>query len=473
MVFQFLAGLFGGAVASQLIAPVQRRIDRGLKALDPVELLSAASYADALRLDYINQEQYLLYMRELGFSNNQAHIFYANTKAFLSKEDNAIRRVAKSFEAVFDYYDKNPNGTFQASALSTIKEQYCKAMYGIGYDESESVKMFEALRPVPTFSILLEWLAKEVFEPTVRARFLLDSDYPKIWASLMESLGVPDFEAKAYWAAHWNHPALGQIGDMFTRFRSDRTNRSEEDAQGAGSSVAALSMTKDDYTEALKLHEIAPYWRDRIIANSYRPLPLTTLQQIAQYGLKDQNWLKGRLEDYGYSSGNAQIILDTWNIKFPLGSKAPIDDSHLKQYERGDITYAECLTALTTAGLTTAAATFVTKLVRDKITLKVDRSKLQAWKRAYRSRNLDDAKLRALIGRTESDSSRVDHFANLVKASEDAAFSRLRMRDISRGYSDGKLTKAEARSEYEGLRTLDSDIDILLKIYEPDPDESS
>ena len=44
----------------------------------------------------------------------------------------------------------------------------------------------------------------------------------------------------------------------------------------------------------------------------------------------------------------------------------------------------------------------------------------------------------------------------------------MRYRDISRGYSDGKLTKAEAMKAYEDLRVYDDDIDTLLKVYEPD-----
>ena len=187
-------------------------------------------------------------MRELGFSPNQAKIFYHNTKVFLSKEDASIRRIANNFNTVFEHYETNPDDTFEQSNLELIQEEYCKQMYKIGYDRDESVKLFEALRPVPTFSILLEWLAKEVFEPKVRARFLLDDDYPQIWDSLMESIKVPEFERKAYWAAHWNHPSPGQIGDMFTRWRSDRTDRSESDAKDAGVSVDDLNMSKDDFT---------------------------------------------------------------------------------------------------------------------------------------------------------------------------------------------------------------------------------
>ena len=337
MVFQFLLGLLGGSAVSGLLNSIDARANRAINNLDPVQLLQAASYADAYRLDNINEENYYRYMRELGFSVNQAKVFFGNTRVFLSKEDASIRRIAKNFNNVFSQSNNFDTPNFDTSIEPAITEEYCKAMYKIGYDRSESIALFESLRPVPTFSILLEWLAKEVFEPEVRTRFKLDDDYPRIWDELMKSIKVPNFEREAYWAAHWNHPAPGQIGDMYTRWRSDRTDRSESDAKDAGVSVADLSMSKDDFTEALKLHEIAPFWRDRIIANSYRPLPLTTLQQAYVYGLKDDDWFLGRLKDYGYSGDNAGFILSVWRRKFPYLSKAPRSDNILLKVQTGEL----------------------------------------------------------------------------------------------------------------------------------------
>ena len=256
MVLQFIAGLVSGLLPGTVATPILTRAQRGLNNFDPAQILQSASYADALRIDVITRQDYYQYMRELGFSATQAKIFYYNTKVFLSKEDNAIRRIVQSFNFAYGLGDTVITSTANQKILNGIKDEYRKQMYGIGYDADESDKVFEALRPVPTFSILLEWLAKEVFEPEVRTRFKLDDDYPRIWDNLMTTIGVPEFERKAYWAAHWNHPSPGQIGDMYTRWRSDRTDRSESDAKDAGSTVAKLSMSRDDFTEALKLHEI-------------------------------------------------------------------------------------------------------------------------------------------------------------------------------------------------------------------------
>ena len=125
-------------------------------------------------------------------------------------------------------------------------------------------------------------------------------------------------------------------------------------------------MGKADFTEALKLHEIAPYWRDRIIANSYRPLPLTTLQQAYVYGLKDDDWFLGRLKDYGYSGDNAGFILSVWRRKFPYQSKAPRADNVLLRVQTGETHRVEGVTEMVELGIPRDAAEFVIDVAYDK-----------------------------------------------------------------------------------------------------------
>jgi len=454
---RIIGGLFANTITT--------RAQRVGRSEDPVELLNAAAYIDAYRHKVINKSTMFQVLREMGYDEGTAHIAYHHTKEFLTKEDNGIRRIANSMERVFDYYNANPTGTFPENRLNDIKRTYCKNMYRIGYDEDQAAAAFETLRPVPTFSILLEWLSKEVFEPEVRTRFKLDEDYPRIWDSLMQAMSVPEFERKAYWASHWNHPAPGQIGSMYTRFRSDRTNRSAEDAAGAGTTVDDLSMSKADFTEALKLHEIAPFWRDRIIANSFRPLPFSTLQQIWQYGTKDREWIKGRLEDYGYSSGNADILLNTWTRKYPPKWRAPFSINITKRYMRGVITRVKCIADLRAEGLDANTAEYVTGLIDDKRTLEIEKEVLRTLKRRYARVKLSMQEIENLAFAKLNDRARSKRIAEIVVAGENGAFSRMRIRDITRALADGKIDNAGARAALDNLRTLDSDVDILLALY--------
>ena len=478
MVWQFLLGLLGGTAVSGVLNSVQTRLQRGVNNLDPVQILQAASYADAFRLNSIDGTMYYQYMRELGFSPNQAKVFFNNTRVFLSKEDASIRRIAKSFDDIFQNQDAVIDGTYTNTNLDLLAEQYCIEMYKIGYDRSESIKLFESLRPVPTFSILLEWLAKEVFEPKVRARFLLDDDYPEIWAKLMDSIKVPEFEAKAYWAAHWTHPSPGQIGDMYTRWRSDRTDRSESDAKDAGVTSDDLSMSKDDFTEALKLHEIAPFWRDRIIANSYRPLPLTTLQQAYVFGLEDDDWFLGRLKDYGYSGDNAGFILKVWRRKFPYASKAPRADNILLRIQTGETHLNVGIEEMTDAGIPVDASRFVCHVAYDKWILRREKEKIKSWRRLFKDGSLSRDALFDAIKASGYSQERANGIWELVIDADPGYRSRLRLRDLTRGLNSNNLTEAEFRDAVEDIRVYDSDIDTLVKVYtkavEPaEPDNSN
>lgn len=468
MVFGFLAGLFGGTAISAALTPIESRTSRAWNNLDPTQLLAASSYADGYRLGYITKDAYYQYQRELGFSRNQAKLFYNTAKVFLSKEDIAIRRIAKSFESVMNHYTATPDVTYNQNTLNPIKEEFCRLGYRIGYDKDESEKLFEALRPVPTFSILLEWLAKEVFEPDIRRRFLLDTDYPAIWDSLMQSIGVPEFERRAYWASHWIHPAPGQIGDMYTRFRSDRTNRSAEDAAGAGVTISDLDMSKADFTESLKLHELAPYWRDRIIANSFRPLPLTLLQTAYAFGIKDDAWMKGRLEDYGYSSGNAQFVLDVWARKFPKTSKAPLNTNIIKRYEIGQISRSEANNLFATEGVSAEVTSFILDSIDGKITLRNKGVQIANIRRYYRSVSMTETELVTYIrglGIGEVEANRIKEH---VIDAESIDTKRIRLRDIVRGYNEGNIERAAARGLLDSIRIDDDDLDTILNIYQPE-----
>ena len=314
-------------------------------------------------------------MKELGFSNNQAKVFFNNTRVWLSKEDAGIKRIAQHINDMMSIGDAAVPQDILDLTNASVKQTYQKEMYKLGYNDSESDEIYKALRPVPTFSILLEWLAKEVFEPDIRTRYKLDDDYPSIWQNLMYSLGVPENEAKAYWAAHWNHPSPGQIGQMYTRFRDDRSDKSTADAKGAGTTVEKLAMSKEDFTEALKLHEIAPYWQDRIIANSFQPLTLTTLQGGYVYGLEPDDWFLGRLQDYGYSAENAQFILKVWRRKYPYASKAPRADNILLRVQTGETHRLEGVTEMVDAGIPKDAAEFVVDIAYEKWILRREQGK--------------------------------------------------------------------------------------------------
>ena len=459
-------GAFGSNPAAFVTGSAGTILSRSGNAETPVRLLGEAVYLDAYRLGHITEEQLYRYMAELGFSENQTKVAYRTAKTHLSAIEASTKRIAEVYETVLDNQDLDNPANLDKTDFVKHEERYCKAMYKLGYDRAEASKLFKTLRPIPTFSILLEWLAKEAFEPTVIEKFGLEDDYPQIFNEIMIGLGVPENEAKKYWIAHWNVPSLGQIGRMFQRFRSDRTDRNDSVRLGAGATWEDLNMTLEDFEEACKLWEIPPYWVKKIIAESYQPLTFTSLQQGYAYGLKPDAWFKGRLLDYGYAPGDADFQLSIWRRKYFYTAKNTRSENLIYQLESGLMTKAEVKAKLVERGVPATDADYMVNFTEERYLLKKETIALQAVKRRYQKENLTDTQLVTMLTPQFPEANRRSRAIDIVKSSEPGAFVRYSIRDISRGLKDNKITPADARAKLDSLRLLDDDIDLILQLYE-------
>ncbi len=469
MVFGFLAGLAGGSVVG-FLKSANVRIERASYNVDPVQAMAFAAYCDAYRLKSITKRDFYQYSREVGYSANQAKAGYHNFRSFISGEQSAVLRIADSLDVVLSEASGTEPSDSNPGTLKDVKSAYQAHMYKQGYGAQESEKIFNSLRPVPTFSILLEWLAKEAFEPKFIKKFMLDDKYPEIWSKLMAALNVPANEAKNYWVAHWVHPAPGQIGEMYNRYRDDRIDYSESDIADAGTTFEKLKMSKEDFTDALELQEIAPYWHDKIIASSFMPLTLTSLQQGYVYGLKPDSWFLGRLRDYRYSKGNAEFILDIWRRKYPYGSKAPLTQNITLRYLRGETTMEDAKEELESKKVPSDAAQFILDIITDKRNFEIEAKEITGIAKKYRKQAMTRTELIALATSAGVDSTRVERVADIVAAEKEGLLTRLKIRDVKAGVKNKNLTIAEAKEILQSIRIDDSDIAWLIQIYTPKED---
>lgn len=469
MVVGILGTLIGGAAIS-LLDNLGIRKSRAIFALDPVKTMDFAAYCDAFRLKAINKSQFYRYSRELGYSPHQAKLGYNNFRQFISGEQAAVKRIADSLDTVLTKHQGTSKNPSNPGSNALILKQYQKHMFKQGYGAEEAETIFNALRPVPTFSILLEWLAKECFEPEIIKKFKLDADYPVIWKELMAALKVPANEAKNYWIAHWVHPAPGQMAEMFHRLDARRTDYSTSDLADVGVSWESVKMDKSDFIEGLKLQEIAPYWHDKLLATSYQPLTLTALQQGYVFGLKTDDWFVGRLRDYGLSEDNAKFTMNVWRRKFPYGSKSPKSENAILLYQRGEIESDAAIAMLVANKVPADAASFVVGVVTDKRNFEVEAKEITGIAKKYRKQAMSRQELIALATSAGVDPSRVDRVADIVEAEKEGLLTRLKIRDVKAGVKNKNLTIAEAKEILQSIRIDDSDIAWLIQIYTPKKD---
>jgi len=109
----------------------------------------------------------------------------------------------------------------------------------------EALKFFTQF--MPSAQDLVNWEAKEVFEPAMIAKYGLDDEFGGLDLTLFAKIGVTKEQALNYWRAHWEHASWNQVVEMVRRGQ----------------------MTEADVWDWFRLVEIPPFWRDKLIAISW------------------------------------------------------------------------------------------------------------------------------------------------------------------------------------------------------------
>ncbi|GAI93836.1 unnamed protein product, partial [marine sediment metagenome] len=194
--------------------------------------------------------------------------------------------------------------------LSTgeIRELYLRGMFGKddeakaeaisrlmqhGISESDAKQLFSIFFYIPPAADMINWAAKEVFEPDAIERYGLDEEFELLDLSLFAQAGISPEQAKNYWRAHWQHPGLNTIQELLHR----------------------TDFTQADMEQWFRLVEIPPFWREKLIAISYSPFTRVDIRRMYREAILSEAEVLEANKQIGYDDWHAQKLTD-WIVKY-------------------------------------------------------------------------------------------------------------------------------------------------------------
>jgi hypothetical protein len=198
--------------------------------------------------------------------------------------------------------------------FNDLKEQ------GLSDERVEALKFVTQF--YPSAGDLINWVAKEVFEPDLQAIYGLTDEFELLDLAMFAKAGMTEEQAKNFWIAHWNYPSIGQIFDMYHRGE----------------------LTKEDIVSYMRLAEIPPYWRDKLDTISWDLPNRIELRMMARYGLVDKAFLLNILEKVGLHEDYRSIAADMMLV---MGIQSDLST----RYGKGWITSGDVKSELAKAGL--------------------------------------------------------------------------------------------------------------------------
>lgn len=159
-------------------------------------------------------------------------------------------------------------------------EERNKRLKSLGFQE-EDFKLLEELTLVyPSADDIIRFAVREVFNEEVVRKYGYDSDIPKEYLDWARKLGLSEEFAKMYWRAHWEIPSPSQAIELLSRGIID----------------------PEDFDTVLKIHDIAPWWRPRMLALAFDPYTRVDIRRMYELGLLSDEDLIKAAKAVGYAT---------------------------------------------------------------------------------------------------------------------------------------------------------------------------
>ena len=177
-------------------------------------------------------------------------------------------------------------------------ETYNSKMRELGYLERPVVDdLFKITEQVPTMAEIIRFMVRDTDDTRLVNKFKLDEGFTEKYGAQLkqwsEDQGVTELAARYNWRAHWTIPSPTQLFTFWHRLRyNPKFGTKEEQLQ--------------DIKDAMIQQDILPYWHERYLAVSFRPMRLIDIRRSFEIGTLKDNELVAQFIDLGYSDETAE-----------------------------------------------------------------------------------------------------------------------------------------------------------------------
>lgn len=203
---------------------------------------------------------------------------------------------------------------------------------------NDAQDVLDLLKQIPPPSDLVRMMVRDAADEALVAQFHLDDQFTDKFQGRVEEWsrqqGVDPDYMRFLWRSHWSIPSPGQLSEMLHRLSR---------LPPGDPSFVDLATIR----QALVQQDIAPFWVDKFVSISYRPLTRIDARRAYENGALDDQGLIEAYLNLGYSQENAETLLE-FNKRQRLLKF--LRSPHIKQYATGELNGAQLDELLDTEG---------------------------------------------------------------------------------------------------------------------------
>jgi len=385
----------------------------------PTEVLTPDVTARLFRRGVWDRGKAVEELRKHGFDEDRANSFLSLVEDYLSlAEYGSLWLRGKITEEEFKKY---------------------AAKHGLSEKSFEQTK--ELLNIIPPVSDLIRFSVREVFTPETRQEFGMDEDFPEEFAEWAKKQGLSEEWAKAYWAAHWELPSLTAGYEMFHRRIIDRDT---------------LSML-------MKAQDVMPYWRDKLMELSYRPLTRVDVRRMYQVGVLSREEVYNAYLDVGYSPENAERMTD-FTISYVAAPERDLTKAEiLRGYRTGLLKEEEAKGKLSLLGYDDDEVEFYIESENLKRVEEEKKEILKLLEREYRAGVKTENEVREVLTQHDFVADEIERLLELWSLAKIVKDKQPGVKTLLTFHKAGVITETQLREELENQGYAQKYIEWYIK----------
>jgi len=296
--------------------------------------------------------------------------------------------------------------------------------------------------PIPPINDLITMAVREAFTPAIASRFGQYEGLPSEYVEAAAKKGLTKEWAERYWAAHWTLPSVQQGFAMLHRG----------------------IIGESDLSLLMRALDIMPFWRDKLMALSYKPLTRVDVRRMHLLGTLDEGGVNKAYRDVGYNDDNARLMTD-FTVRYNRRSLAGFTPRDaLSAYINQFIESGQTTSILRDIGVKGGEIPNMMRLAGYKREWKYKTERIAAIGNLYKKGKYDFATARSKLTQVGLSSATVktqlEQWEPSAEAERTATFTNAQTLKL---FTMGLIDEDRARSELQLLGFDDERRDLLIK----------
>jgi hypothetical protein len=257
----------------------------------------------------------------------------------------------------------------------------------------------ELAYPIPPVQDIITMAVREAFTPEIANRFGQYEGLPAPYVEWVQKKGLTQEWAERYWAAHWSLPSVQQGFEMLHRGIIDR----------------------DTLELLMRALDIMPFWRDKLIQMSYRPLTRVDVRRMYQVGTLDEQGVKKAYKDVGYSEANSDLMTD-FTLKYVRNSLSRFSSTDvINAYKSRFLDEGQARNILRDLGIKEVEINNIIKTATYKREWQYKKEQTDAIENLYKKGRMDEGRTRGELSKLGYPSDHITTLLNqwLLKSEEE------------------------------------------------------